>query len=90
MKKILSTTILTFVCLISYGQIQTQNLNMGLFQLQFPSANGGNNRIQSYGGTFPGTWLFKSRFDDIHLDAEKVQGMCTKSFLKQEVLKELE
>nr|WP_299067992.1 hypothetical protein [uncultured Allomuricauda sp.] len=51
------------------AQTQTQNLNMGIYELQFPSANGGNNRIQSYGGTFPGEWLFKSRFDDIYIDA---------------------
>ena len=51
------------------AQTQTQDLNMGFHQLQFPSANGGSNRIQSYGGTYPGKWLFKSRFDDIHIDA---------------------
>ncbi len=51
------------------AQTQTQNLNMGLYQLQFPSANGGSNRIQSFGGSFPGKWLFKSRFDDIYLDS---------------------
>ncbi|MBQ4820255.1 hypothetical protein [Aquimarina sp. MMG016] len=66
--------VLTFLILISFssllkGQTQTQDLNMGLYQLQFPSANGGSNRIQSFGGTFPGTWLFKSRFDNITLDA---------------------
>ncbi|WP_192348485.1 hypothetical protein [Algoriphagus sp. Y33] len=70
MKNILTTVVLLFfVCLASYGQIQTQNLNMGLYQLQFPSASGGNNRIQSYGGSVYGTWLFKSRFDHIILDA---------------------
>ncbi|MGY3793727.1 hypothetical protein [Aquimarina sp. 433] len=51
------------------AQTQTQDLNMGLHQLQFPSANGGFNRIHSFGGTFPGKWLFKSRFDHIYLDA---------------------
>ena len=57
---------------MSFGlkaQTQTQDLNLGLYQLKFPSANGGSNRIQSYGGTFPGTWLFKSRFDNIIIDA---------------------
>ncbi|WP_299670541.1 hypothetical protein [uncultured Polaribacter sp.] len=69
MKKILSTIALALICFISQGQTQTQNLNMGLYQLQFPSASGGSNRIQSYAGTAPGKWIFKSRFDDIILDA---------------------
>lgn len=56
------------------AQTQTQDLNMGLNQLQFPSANGGFNRVQSFGGTFPGKWLFKSRFDDIYLDAGENSG----------------
>lgn len=56
------------------AQTQTQDLNMGLHQLQFPSANGGFNRIHSFGGTFPGKWLFKSRFDDIYLDAGENSG----------------
>ncbi|MBW1294866.1 hypothetical protein [Aquimarina litoralis] len=58
----------------SKAQTQTQDLNMGLHQLQFPSANGGFNRIHSFGGTFPGKWLFKSRFDDIYLDAGENSG----------------
>lgn len=69
MKKLICTAVLIFIGLFSYTQNQIDNLNMGLYQLQFSSANGGNNRIQSYGGTFPGTWLFKSRFDNIVLDA---------------------
>ncbi|WP_347922481.1 hypothetical protein [Pontimicrobium sp. SW4] len=68
-KNILTIVALLLGYVAMYSQTQTQNLNMGLYQLQFPSANGGSNRIQSYGGTFPGTWLFKSRFDDIYIDA---------------------
>jgi len=60
--------------LASFAQTQNQDLNMGLYQLRFPSANGGSNRIQSFGGTFPGTWLFKSRFDNITLDAGENSG----------------
>jgi len=68
-KQLLAAFILIFICFMSYGQTQTQPLNMGLHQLQFPSASGGSNRIQSYGGSHPGTWLFKSRFDNLVLDA---------------------
>jgi len=51
------------------GQTATQNLNMGLYQVQFESASGGSNTIQSFGGSVYGTWLFKSRFDHLVLDA---------------------
>lgn len=44
------------------AQTQTQDLNMSTYQLQFPSSSGGNNRVQTSGS---GTWLFKSRFDNI-------------------------
>ena len=65
MKKLLFTFWATLFSLISFGQTQTQDLNMSSYQLQFPSINGGNNRI--YSGS--GTWLFKSRFDNLTLDA---------------------
>jgi hypothetical protein len=46
------------------------NLYMGTNQVQFLSASGGNNRIQSAGGAgIFGAWIFKSRFDHIVLDA---------------------
>ncbi|WP_421898629.1 hypothetical protein [Marinoscillum sp.] len=57
-----------FTHLVS-GQAATQNLNMGLYQVQFESASGGSNTIQSFGGSVNGTWLFKSRFDHLILDA---------------------
>ncbi|MEQ9263613.1 MAG: hypothetical protein RLN81_00205 [Balneolaceae bacterium] len=38
---------------------------LGTNQLQFLSASGGNNRIFSAGGTSPGSWTFKSRFDNM-------------------------
>ncbi|MBQ4804320.1 hypothetical protein J8L88_15760 [Aquimarina sp. MMG015] len=75
MKKIIFlSAIILGTILNSKAQTQTQDLNMGLNQLQFPSANGGFNRVQSFGGTFPGKWLFKSRFDDIYLDAGENSG----------------
>ncbi len=82
MRKILFTIVLNLIYIFSYGQTQTQNLDMGLHQLQFPSANGGNNRIQSYGGTFPGTWLFKSRYDNIILDAGENENNTYKILFK--------
>nr|WP_315202968.1 tail fiber protein [uncultured Flavobacterium sp.] len=42
---------------------------LGTNQLQFLSSNGGNNRIQSFGGVITGSWLIKSRFDNIVIDA---------------------
>jgi len=68
-KQLFIFSISLFTVLQLNAQTQTQNLNMGLYQLQFPSANGGSNRVQSYGGSFPGKWEFKSRFDDIYIDA---------------------
>lgn len=71
MKKVYLITLVLIALVISksFAQTQTQDLNMGLYQIQFLSANQGSNRIQSYGGSYPGTWLFKSRFDNIVLDA---------------------
>jgi len=68
MKKILAASLI-LMSFNSIGQTQTQDLNMDLYQLQFSGANGGNNRIQSFGGSFPGTWLFKSKYDNIKIDA---------------------
>lgn len=51
------------------------NLFLGTNELQFLSASGGNNRIQSFGGSgIFGTWLFKSRFDHIVFDAGENTG----------------
>lgn len=83
MKKLFS--ILCFCVFTNFylsAQTQSQDLNMGLYQLQFLSANGGSNRIQSFGGTFPGTWLFKSIFDDIHIDAGANSSNKFKIFFK--------
>ncbi len=82
MKKLFFITSLLFTTYYLTAQTQTQDLNMGLYKLQFPSANGGNNRIQSFGGSFPGTWLFKSRFDDIHIDAGENSSNSFKIFFK--------
>jgi len=46
------------------------NIYVNTNQIQFASAAGGVNRIQSFAGAGPyGTWLFKSRFDHLVLDA---------------------
>ena len=50
------------------------NIYVNTNQVQFLSASGGVNRIQSYGGTTVGTWQFKSRFDNIILDAGENSG----------------
>lgn len=62
--------------LLAGSIISTGNINVGANQVQFLSAAGGNNRIQSFGGGGPyGTWLFKSRFDHMVFDAGKIQVM---------------
>jgi hypothetical protein len=69
MKKII---LIITVCLISFtssAQVQQEDVVMNRYKLRFQSANGGSNRIQSFGNSYPGTWLFKSRFDNIVLDA---------------------
>ncbi len=70
MKKNL-TALLIFI--VNFNQLsaqtQSQDLNMSTYQLQFLSGSGGSNRIQSFGGISPGTWMFKSRFDNIILSA---------------------
>lgn len=51
------------------------NVYVGTNQVQFLSASGGNNRIQSFGGSgVSGTWLFKSRFDHMVFDAGESSG----------------
>lgn len=61
--------------LLAGSIISTGNINVGANQVQFLSAAGGNNRIQSFGGGGPyGTWLFKSRFDHMVFDAGENPG----------------
>nr|WP_319571739.1 hypothetical protein [uncultured Draconibacterium sp.] len=69
MKTTLITIVIAYCSIIASAQNQVEDLNMGTYQLQFLSSSGGNNRIQSYGGNSTNVWLFKSRFDNITLDA---------------------
>ncbi|MCU0418552.1 MAG: hypothetical protein MUC38_02750 [Cyclobacteriaceae bacterium] len=61
----MKNVILAVAIVYSYqvkAQTQTQDINMSTYQLQFPSSFGEYNRAQS---SRSGTWLFKSRFDNI-------------------------
>ena len=58
------------------------NLYLHNNQIQFLSASGGVNRIQSFGGDTFGTWLFKARFDHIVLDAGENIGNERKIIFK--------
>jgi hypothetical protein len=55
------------------------NVYIGTNQMQFLSSNGGNNRIHS---ATTGSWTFKSRFDDMVLDAGESAGNERKIFFK--------
>ncbi|MEO0404815.1 MAG: hypothetical protein AAF193_08090, partial [Bacteroidota bacterium] len=73
-KNVLAFSYFIVLVQIVVGQAQSQDLNMGTYQLQFLSASGGSNRIQGFGGSSPGTWLFKSRFDNIVFEAGENNG----------------
>jgi hypothetical protein len=73
--------------LLGYDQptevIFNGSINAGTNQVQFLSASGGYNRIQSYGGSeIFGTWLFKSRFDHMIFDAGESAGNERKIIFK--------